>query len=114
TPIKFVMRSEDVIHSFFIPAMRVKRDVLPGQYTYLSFTPVKTGTYQSFCTEYCGKEHYNMLATLRVVPKAEFERWLVDTTREDAQALLSPTLLGAKLYAENGCNACHTLDGRAL
>lgn len=111
TPIKLLMRSTDVLHSFFIPAMRVKHDVIPGRYTYVSFTPVKTGTFHSFCTEYCGDMHWNMLATLRVVSQAEYSRWVEDKSEQLMAERMSPVELGGKLYAEKGCNACHSLDG---
>jgi cytochrome c oxidase subunit 2 len=113
-PVKVVMQSRDVLHSFFIPAMRVKKDAIPGQWTYLVFTPVKTGKYPVFCTEYCGKEHSNMMARLRVVSEAEFERWLRDRSAERALAGLAPSERGKKLYVEKGCNACHSLDGNRL
>ena len=113
-PVKLVMKSRDVLHSFFIPAMRVKRDVIPGAYTYLTFKPVKTGVYQSFCTEYCGKDHSAMLATLRVVSAAEYDQWVNDRSEELKLARLDPADLGKTLYTEKGCNACHSLDGSRL
>jgi len=113
-PIKLVMKSRDVIHSFFVPAMRVKRDVLPNAYNYLYFRPIKTGTYQTFCTEYCGREHWNMLAKLHVVSQADYERWLNDKSEEIRLAQMSPAQIGEKLYVEKGCNACHSLTGARL
>ncbi len=113
-PIKLVMQSRDVLHSFFIPAMRAKKDVIPGQWSYIVFTPIKTGKYPVFCTEYCGKEHSNMMASLRVVSEAEFDRWLKDRSAENALAGMSPSARGKQLYTEKGCNACHSLDGSRL
>ena len=110
-PIKMVMKSRDVLHSFFVPAMRVKMDVIPGRYTYVSFKPIKTGEYNVFCTEYCGKDHWNMLAKLKVVSGAEYDNWLNDNSAELALAASSPAERGAELYIKNGCNACHSLDG---
>ncbi|RIL08377.1 MAG: cytochrome c oxidase subunit II [Proteobacteria bacterium] len=108
--VKLVMQSRDVLHSLFIPAMRTKKDVIPGQYTYQVFKPVKTGDYPVFCTEYCGTEHWNMLANLRVVSEAEYDRWVHDLTVEGG----TPAERGKILYTEKGCNACHSLDGSAV
>jgi cytochrome c oxidase subunit 2 len=105
------MTSKDVTHGFFIPSMRVKSDVLPATYTYLSFKPIKTGEYQVFCTHYCGDEHSHMLAKLEVVPRAEYDRWLNDKSEETKMASMSPAELGKKLYAEKACIGCHSLDG---
>jgi cytochrome c oxidase subunit 2 len=110
-PVRLVMQSRDVLHSFFIPAMRVKRDVIPGQWNYLVFTPIKTGRYPVFCTEYCGREHSNMMANLTVVSEAEFDRWVKDRSAEMVMAGMAPSERGKKLYVDKGCNACHSLDG---
>ncbi len=110
-PIKLVMTSRDVLHSFFIPAMRVKQDVVPGKYSYVSFTPVKTGLYDVYCTEYCGTRHSYMLAKVRVVSAEEFEAWISHDPTEG----LAPSDLGKQLYTSLGCNACHSLaDGVRL
>lgn len=109
--VKLVMRSRDVIHSFFVPAMRVKSDVIPFRYTYVSFKPVKTGTYQSYCTEYCGDWHSGMLAKLHVVSEAEFERWLNDDSEAKLKQMMKPSDRGRVLYQQKGCNACHSLNG---
>lgn len=113
-PVQLVISSRDVLHSFFIPAMRVKKDAVPGMYSYINFTPVKTGTYPVFCTEYCGKEHWNMMTQLRVVSDAEYNRWLNDNSEEYRKSLISPVELGRDLYTQKGCNACHSLDGSRL
>lgn len=113
-PIKLVMSSRDVLHSFFLPDMRVKKDVVPGQYTYLWFQPVKTGVYQAFCTEYCGKDHSAMLAKLHVLPRAEYDRWLNDRSAELAMAKMGPAERGKTLYKEKMCVSCHSLDGSPL
>jgi len=113
-PVKFVLTSTDVLHSFFVPSMRVKSDAVPGHYTYVAFTPVKTGSYHTFCTEYCGKDHSAMLATLRVVPQSEYEQWLADNSAELALAAKGPVDKGRTLYQQKGCNACHSLDGSRI
>ncbi len=108
-PIKLVLQSRDVLHSFFIPAMRVKSDAIKGYFTYLSFKPVRTGEYHVFCTEYCGKDHSAMRATLRVVSEADYERWVNDTSEK-----LPPAEKGKALFVKKGCNGCHSLDGSRL
>jgi cytochrome c oxidase subunit 2 len=113
-PVKMVMTSRDVLHSFFVPSMRVKSDVVPGLYTYVSFTPIRTGTFNIFCTEYCGRLHSRMLATLRVVSRAEYEKWLADDTEARRRATMSPVILGQTLYRERGCANCHSMDGTRL
>lgn len=112
--IKLVMMSNDVLHSFFIPAMRVKKDAIPGHFTWLTFKPVKTGEYQVFCTEYCGKDHSMMLAKLKVLPEAEYLRWLNDRSDEMVAEKQSPSERGKILYSQKGCNSCHSLDGSRL
>lgn len=113
-PIKLVMTSKDVLHSFFLPVMRTKMDVIPGRYTYQWFRPIKTGDFQVFCTEYCGTEHSGMLARLKVLPRAEFDRWLADDSEERKMAALGPSELGKSLYKTKSCNTCHSLDGTPL
>ena len=78
------------------------------------FTPVKTGTYTTYCTEYCGTSHSAMLAKLRVVPEAEYERWVNDRSDDLAKLAMTPDKLGGKLYSEKGCAACHSLTGTRL
>ncbi len=74
-PIKLVMKSEDVLHSFFIPAFRTKQDVVPGIFTTLRFTPNKVGTYNLFCAEYCGTDHSGMMGEVIVLSKENFQNW---------------------------------------
>ena len=109
--VKLVLSSRDVLHSFFVPTMRVKRDAVPGMYTYVHFKPIKTGTYRVFCAEYCGRLHSKMLATLHVVSEAEYERWLNDDSEAVMRAAMDPVELGKGLYEKQGCNACHSMDG---
>ena len=108
-PIRLVMRSKDVNHSFFIPSMRVKEDVLASTYSYLWFTPIMTGEFPIYCTEYCGTSHSDMLATLKVVSPEVYE----DFINERSQEKLLPAELGAKLFNQKGCMACHSVDGSA-
>lgn len=110
-PVRLIINSKDVLHSFFIPSMRVKKDAVPGQYTSLWFRPIKTGTYQAYCTEYCGTQHSAMLAKVHVVSKDEYTRWLNDRSAEEKLARMSPAELGMKTFNESGCVQCHSLDG---
>jgi len=105
-PIKLIMTSKDVIHSFFIPSMRLKQDVVPGRYTVLGFTAEKTGDYQIFCSQYCGAAHSNMMAKMHVVSQEEYEKFLQEN--DDGLTLAQK---GEKLYNGKGCVACHSIDG---
>ncbi len=112
-PIKLVMKSSDVLHSFFIPSMRVKEDLRGDRYSYLWFTPTITsdeqpgGVFPIFCAEYCGVNHSGMRAGLKVVSRAQYN----DFIQERGAIELSPLELGAKLYNEKACITCHSLDG---
>lgn len=106
TPVKLIMSSKDVIHSFFVPSMRIKQDVVPGMYTALWFQATKTGDYQVFCTEFCGAAHSQMLAKMKVVPQNEFETWL-----QENDANLTLAQRGQKAANTLGCFACHSVDG---
>tara|TARA_Y100000592_G_scaffold87499_1_gene142139 strand:+ start:1116 stop:2099 length:984 start_codon:yes stop_codon:yes gene_type:complete len=112
TNIKMVFIAEDVLHSFFIPNFRVKMDNIPGRYTTLWFNANREGTYPVLCTEYCGKDHSNMLAKVRVTSMEEFRKWIEKTQNESDS--LPPVELGEKLYLSKGCNACHSLGDNRL
>jgi cytochrome c oxidase subunit II len=104
-PIRLVMTSEDVIHDFFIPAFRVKQDVVPGRYTYLWFTPTKIGEYHLFCSQYCGTEHSRMIGTVRVLSRDYYDKWLTGP-----KADLSMATRGRQLFLQKQCIACHAQD----
>jgi cytochrome c oxidase subunit 2 len=106
TPIKLIMTSKDVIHSFFVPSMRMKQDVVPGRYTALWFNSEKLGDFQIFCTEYCGTAHSGMLAKVHVVGQDDYEKWLQENDEG-----LTLAQKGQKLYSAKGCVACHSVDG---
>ena len=108
-PVRLVMSSEDVIHSLFVPAFRVKQDVVPGRYTQTWFYPTRPGNYPLYCAEYCGQKHSSMDATVVVHPSGEFEQWLRD--EEEQMNNLPPAELGALLYKRQGCVQCHAVDG---
>ncbi len=109
TPIRLVMSSEDVIHSFFVPAFRVKRDVIPGRYTEIWFEGVLPGEYDVFCAEYCGTSHSTMMAKVVVHAPGDFETWLEEAS--DFLSRMSPAEAGEMLYNQRGCKQCHSLDG---
>lgn len=107
---QLTLRSEDVIHSFFVPAFRTKMDVVPGRYTKTWFHPTEPGTYQAYCTEYCGLSHSAMLAKVIVHEKGGYERWLEQAG--SANEGQDPVALGGKLYISRGCAQCHSVDGK--
>jgi cytochrome c oxidase subunit 2 len=100
--IVLTMISEDVIHSFFVPAFRAKKDVLPGMYTALWFTPTRPGTYHLFCAEYCGTKHSAMIGDVVVLDPAEYQAWL--DGRPDER---NPVEAGALLFQNPRCDTCH-------
>lgn len=110
-PVKLIMTSRDVIHGLFLPSFRLKQDILPGQYTYLYLQPDKEGTYDIFCTEYCGVGHSTMRGKLVVMPPAEYMKWAAAGTA--AQAALPPSEKGKSLLEKFGCLGCHSTDGSA-
>ncbi len=108
-PVRFVMTSEDVIHSFFAPDMRVKADVLPNRYTDVWFQPTAEGLHRLTCAEYCGKGHSDMSAKVWVDSPAKYQKWLEEGG--DEWKTMSVKDYGALLYESKGCSTCHTLDG---
>ena len=107
-PVKTTMSSQDVTHSFFVPAFRVKQDVLPNRYTSVWFEATERGTYDLFCTEYCGRNHSEMNATVKVVSRERFDQWLDESSMPEDIPLPD---LGERLYTQQGCQGCHSLDG---
>jgi cytochrome c oxidase subunit 2 len=112
-PIRVVGTAVDVIHSFYVPEFRVKRDIVPGRYEEAWFRADTPGSYQIYCAEYCGKDHSAMKAMVVVhASRADYERWLSDAS--DFIAKLPPEKLsegGQKLYNQRGCKQCHSIDG---
>jgi cytochrome c oxidase subunit 2 len=109
TPVRLVMTSEDVIHGFYVPAFRLKRDVLPGRYVKLWFRAIKQGEYQIYCTQYCGTGHSDMWAKVVVHEPGGFERWLDEAS--NFLKTMSPAQAGERLYRSRGCAQCHSVDG---
>jgi cytochrome c oxidase subunit 2 len=106
-PIKLITTSEDVIHDFFVPAFRVKADVIPGRYVSIWFQPTKPGRYHLFCAEYCGTRHSGMTGEVVVMEPTEYQTWLSGGAPEGSLAST-----GAKLFADLACNTCHRPDAQ--
>lgn len=109
-PVRIGLKSEDVNHSLFIPAFRVKQDVIPGYDNYLWFIPTIIGDYEILCTEYCGLLHSSMLSKARVLEQADYDKWF---TEFKATAVVTESD-GYLLIRNTGCIACHSLDGTKL
>ena len=101
-PIKLIMTSQDVIHDFFVPAFRVKNDVLPGRYTTLWFEATKPGAYRLFCSQYCGTQHSGMIGHIIALEPAEFQAWL-----SGGATVVSMATAGENLFQKLGCVSCH-------
>jgi cytochrome c oxidase subunit 2 len=104
--IKLIMGSEDVIHDFYVPAFRVKMDVVPGRYNTMWFRPTKIGKYHFFCSQYCGTNHAVMGGWVTVMDPAEYAAWLSDEGGD-----LNPVAAGEKLFSQLACNTCHLPNG---
>jgi cytochrome c oxidase subunit 2 len=104
-PVKLTMTSEDVIHSFFVPAFRIKRDVVPGRYITAWFEATKPGEYRLFCAQYCGTPHAGMIGQVIVLEPMDYERWL-----RGGATNVSPAAAGEVLFQRLGCSSCHRPD----
>ena len=106
-PVRVELVSVDVIHGFFLPAFRVKRDVVPGMSNYAWFVATKPGSYDLFCSQYCGTRHSAMVTTVEALPEEQFVAWL----NMDKAGTAGAKVDGRKLATEKGCLGCHSLDG---
>ncbi len=104
-PVKLLMTSQDVIHDFYVPAFRVKQDVIPGRYTSMWFQPDKVGKYHLFCAEYCGTNHSGMIGWIHVMEPADYQRWLESGTQQTTLAVS-----GSQLFKSYGCSGCHGVN----
>ena len=104
--VKLIMTTEDVIHDFFVPAFRIKADVVPGRYTSEWFEATKPGTYHLFCAEYCGMNHSGMIGSVIVMEPREFDNWLSGNAGNQ-----TPAVAGQQLYQSLGCVSCHGANG---
>ena len=103
--VRLTMTSEDVIHDFFVPAFRMKKDVLPGRYATAWFQATKTGRYHLFCAQYCGTKHSAMIGWIDVMEPADYQAWLSGGAASESLASA-----GAKLFQRHACNTCHRPD----
>lgn len=117
-PAKMLLNSLDVIHGFFVPAFRIKEDVVPGKQNYVWFQPMTVGTYDIFCTQYCGLRHSYMYSTVEVLSVEEFNSWYAGrgaapagAPKAEAVAAIHP---GLQVIRVKGCLACHSTDGSPL
>jgi len=118
-PVSFRMTALDVIHSFYIPAFRLKKDIVPGTPRNAWFIANSPGTYDLFCTEYCGLEHSSMITTVHVLTEEDFNLWYAATksgesTAASKETTVTPAMLGKQLVQKIGCNACHSIDGTKI
>jgi len=105
--VALTLTSQDVIHSFFVPAFRVKQDVVPGKYTSEWFKPTRTGEYRIFCSQYCGTQHAQMIGRVVVMQPRAYERWL--KTGEQTESIV---LAGERLFHDRGCSGCHAPNSK--
>ena len=103
--VKLTMTTEDVIHSFYVPAFRIKQDVVPGRYTQTWFEATKTGSFYLFCAEYCGTNHSGMGGHVVVMDQAAYQQWLAGGTGSESAAAQ-----GGKIFQERGCASCHQVE----
>jgi cytochrome c oxidase subunit 2 len=117
-PYKMIISSDDVLHSFFIPEFRMKRDAVPGQYSFIQFTPTVAGDAQIFCAEYCGTSHSGMLGKVKILTPPEykeFEKTLGKCTESpEICDEKHPERWGEKLFVKNACTTCHGAGGSGL
>src|ERR1035437_32129 len=109
-PVKLTLTSLDVIHGMFIPAFRIKQDVVPGRPNFVWFIPQQTGEFNIMCSAYCGVLHSSMLAVIKVVPENDFNTWLAALST----TFTAPLNAGLDILQKNGCVACHSLDGTKI
>ena len=105
TSVKLIGSSTDVLHSVFIPAFRLKKDVVPNRYTTTTFIATEPGVYDFFCTEYCGTKHSNMITKVTVLSQTDFDAYM-----EAAQEAAKGPVDGAVVFASNGCAGCHQVQ----
>ena len=112
--VKMKLISLDVIHGFYIPAFRIKEDVVPGREKMAWFIAQKEGSFELFCSEYCGMNHSYMYTYVKVLPEDQFNKWYIDTVKHVEVAVGSPMATGKRIMKNIGCFACHSVDGSKL
>lgn len=112
TPVRLILQSSDVIHSFYVPAFRIKRDAVPGRYNKIWFEATQPGEYLALCAEYCGTSHSDMLTRVVVHPPGMFEKWMTEAMDVTKGGTVAPAVVGRQLVARR-CASCHSVDGKA-
>ena len=119
-PFKVLLRSNDVLHNFFVPEFRAKMDAVPGMVTYLWFTPIRAGRYEILCAELCGTSHHAMRGFVTVDTQEDFDAWLTNQPTwaqmrdgVETKAYSALAQRGRQVAETNGCLACHTLNGKS-
>jgi cytochrome c oxidase subunit 2 len=115
-PIRLIQQSRDVIHSLYIPVMRIKKDVVPGRYNKQWFQATETGDFDIFCAGYCGTKHSEMRARCVVTDQAGFDKWMAEATNPfaDHGKPLPMVQVGHNIYIKAGCSTCHSVDGSKI
>ena len=111
-PVKLLMSSKDVIHSFFVPDFRIKMDVLPNRYTVTWFEATQIGNHNLFCAEFCGDGHSDMIGRVRVLSQREYDKWL-ETSSVGGEGMTLEDY-GSTLYVSKACNTCHSIEGKSM
>ena len=111
-PVRFVLQSSDVIHSFFIPNFRIKKDVVPGRYNKEWAQPTVEGTFPIYCAEYCGTNHSRMRSEVTVEPMDVYQAWLAKVS--NWENTMTPVQAGQMFYQTRGCMQCHSIDGTRI
>lgn len=110
-PVDLVLRSTDVNHSFWVPRLAGKVDLIPGQTNHLRFTPTQVGRYRGVCAEFCGYQHANMAFEVQVMSRADFDRWQRERHQSPSATTSEAASAGRKVFAANSCAGCHTIKG---
>ena len=113
-PVTVNLKSMDVIHGFYIPAFRLKQDIIPGKTIVRWFIGNSPGDYDLFCSQYCGLDHSYMYTSVKVLPPDQFDKWYIDTTSVAPVIAATPALTGKLLVQRFGCTACHSVDGSRI
>ncbi len=110
-PVEFVLRSADVIHSFWVPSLAGKLDMIPGRVNRYTFSAERPGIYRGQCAEYCGAQHALMAFSVVAQERADFDTWYVAQARNAREPTTELAEEGRKLFHASGCGACHTVRG---
>lgn len=110
-PVRFELKAQDVIHSFWVPSLAGKLDMIPGRTNSYTFSAEKPGVYRGQCAEYCGAQHALMAFYAIAMEPGEFEAWALDQARPAGEPRIPYLERGQALFIENGCGACHTVRG---